>query len=251
MGDVCERTNLTLLPYHHPMLRDQAETVEFPLSLEDSKLINDMLFSVEEPQLASAGAPWPSAAGMAAPQWGASRRIFVIQRQYFETSKHFQEVEKHLNGSERFVVVINPKYKGICQKAFEFMNDNSENDFNNTTDDCPINRTNKIIYDAEEITGMEGCFSVPGRNGLVRRYKFIEANFFSIDGTELSMVLDGWSARVFQHETDHIEGILYDDSVANKCIVLFYHCYLLYFIIIIIVCIVLYCICILSTVIVN
>ena len=132
MGAVYERTNLTLLPYHHPMLRDQAETVEFPLSLEDSKLINDMLFSVEKPQLASAGAPWPSAAGMAAPQWGASRRIFVIQRQYFETSKHFQEVEKHLNGSERFVVVINPKYRGINRRTYDSMNDHSENDIHNS-----------------------------------------------------------------------------------------------------------------------
>ena len=218
MGDLCKQTNLTLLPYHHPLLRYQAETVEFPLSQEDSRLINDMLYSVEEPQLAAAGAPWPSAAGMAAPQWGASRRIFVIQRQYFNTSKQFLNINRHLSGSDHFVVAINPEYKGISQKTFDFMNDDSENSLYNTTDDGQIDNPNQIIYEAEEITGTEGCFSVPGRRGLVRRYKFIEANFFSIDGTELSMVLDGWSARVFQHETDHTDGILYDDPVANKCI---------------------------------
>ena len=218
MGDICARKNLTLLPYHHQLLRDQAETVEFPLSQQDSRLINDMLYSVEEPQLAAAGAPWPSAAGMAAPQWGASRRIFVMLRQFFHTTKDFLKINKHLSGNNRFVVVINPKYKGISQKTFDSMNDDSENDLYHRTDDCQIDSTNQIVYDAEEITDMEGCFSVPGKRGLVRRYKRIEANFCSIDGTELSMVLDGWPARVFQHETDHTEGILYDDSIANKCI---------------------------------
>ena len=218
MGDICERTNLTLLPYHHPLLRYQAETVEFPLSHEDSRLINDMLYSVEEPQLAAAGAPWPSAAGMAAPQWGASRRIFVIRRQYLNTSKHFLNINKHFSGSDHFVVVINPKYRGINRRTYDSMNDHSENDLYDRTNDCQIDSTNQIIYDAEAITDMEGCFSVPGRRGLVSRYKVIEANFFSIDGTEMSMVLDGRPARVFQHETDHTDGILYDDSVANKCI---------------------------------
>ena len=87
MEDQFERTNLTLLPYHHPLLRAQAETVEFPLCSEDLKLINDMLYSVEDSQLKAAEAPWPSAAGMAAPQWGVSKQIFVIRRKFLKNNR--------------------------------------------------------------------------------------------------------------------------------------------------------------------
>ena len=84
MNDLQEQQLLQLLPYHDALLRAPAQTVIFPLSKDDSDLISNMLYSVEDSQLAAAKAPWPSAAGMAAPQWGASRRIFVIQRQYLD-----------------------------------------------------------------------------------------------------------------------------------------------------------------------
>ena len=212
--------NLTLLPYHHPLLKDRATTVEFPLPPEDSQLINDMLYSVEEPQLAAAGAPWPSAAGMAAPQWGASRRIFVIQRQYLKTSKHFLKVEQHLRGSDRFVVIINPKYTAISQKTY-IENEDSEGCHILLTGNTEIQGNNEALNNLEEIVNMEGCFSVPGKRGLVKRYKFIKAEFSLLDGTTFSLMLSGWPARVFQHETDHTEGILYDDSDANKCVKIF------------------------------
>jgi len=68
---------LRLLPYGDPLLRTQAQTLKFPPSDDEIELIKNMLYSVEEPQLKAAKAPWSSAAGMAAPQWGFSKRIFV------------------------------------------------------------------------------------------------------------------------------------------------------------------------------
>ena len=216
MENKCERTNLTLLPYHHPLLRVQAEAVEFPLSSEDLKLINDMLYSVEDSQLKAAKAPWSSAAGMAAPQWGASRRIFVIRKQYLDTSKYVQKYGIELQGSNYFVVVINPQYEGVSRSIFD-ADENSESCVGNNTE----NDKNQSIYKtpdaSEESIDWEGCFSVPGKRGKVRRFKFIRAKFYSLCGTEYSIMLDGWTARVFQHETDHTEGRLYDDSVANIC----------------------------------
>merc|ERR1719361_2759124 len=114
MNDLQEQRLLQLLPYHDPLLRDPAQTVIFPLSKDDSDLISNMLYSVEDSQLAAAKAPWPSAAGMAAPQWGASRRIFVIQRQYLELSDPATKTQQNeLPGSDTFIVVINPKYDGL------------------------------------------------------------------------------------------------------------------------------------------
>jgi peptide deformylase len=58
---------------------------------------------------------------------------------------------------------------------------------------------------------------VPNKNGTVRRFSKIQAKFQSIDGTEHSIIIEDWPARVFQHETDHTEGRLYDDQKAGRC----------------------------------
>ena len=177
---------LKLVPYDDPTLRVQATTVSFPLSVEDLELIKNMLYSVEEPQLATAKAPWPSAAGMAAPQWGVSKRIFVIRRKFLEDFT--KTSSSHFEGSENFIVVINPEYSSLNP------NDSVENE------------------------AIEGCFSVPNKNGIVRRFVKIEVWFQTMDGKNHQLILENWPARVFQHETDHTEGRLYDDKVANKCI---------------------------------
>ena len=65
---------LTLVDFHHPLLRQSIEPVHFPLSDIDKQLIQDMKYSIEVDQLKKAGAPWDAAAGMAANQWGANKR---------------------------------------------------------------------------------------------------------------------------------------------------------------------------------
>ena len=82
---------LSLLPYDDPLLRIQAQTLKFPLSDDEIELIENMLYSVEEPQLKVAKAPWPSAAGMAAPQWGFSKRIFVIRRKFIQATEENED----------------------------------------------------------------------------------------------------------------------------------------------------------------
>jgi peptide deformylase len=205
-----ERKILKLLPYDDPLLRVQSNTVTFSLPLLDVYLINDMLYSVEAPQLAAAKAPWPSAAGMAAPQWGVSRRIFVIQRQYLKEVVQLSKSDCHLEGSDGFVVVINPEYEGVSQK--EGVDDNIDNN-----KDLKHNEGHISTTSLEEIEDVEGCFSIPGKRGRVRRYNAVRAKFSTKSGIEHSIVLKGWAARVFQHETDHTEGRLYDDPGANRC----------------------------------
>lgn len=56
----------------------------------------------------------------------------------------------------------------------------------------------------------EGCFSIPRALQKVSRYKTILAKYQTLDGQWHEKILTGWLARVFQHETDHLHGVLCD-----------------------------------------
>ncbi|MDF1756747.1 MAG: peptide deformylase [Legionellaceae bacterium] len=71
-----------------------------------------------------------------------------------------------------------------------------------------INPSFEPISDEME-DGWEGCLSVPGMRGLVPRYTAIKYSGYNLDGELISREVDGFHARVVQHEYDHIEGILY------------------------------------------
>lgn len=59
----------------------------------------------------------------------------------------------------------------------------------------------------------EGCLSVPGVFGMVKRPKTITVKAFTRDGKEVVLKLSDLSATVFQHEIDHLNGILFIDKV--------------------------------------
>jgi peptide deformylase len=61
----------------------------------------------------------------------------------------------------------------------------------------------------------EGCLSVPFYFGEVKRHKSIVCVFNDIDGKEKKIRAYGFLARVIQHETDHLDGILFIDKVKN------------------------------------
>jgi len=64
----------------------------------------------------------------------------------------------------------------------------------------------------EVVRGQEGCLSIPGRRGVVPRYSGVTVSYK--DPCTLETVCDsveGFTAVIFQHETDHLEGILYTD----------------------------------------
>lgn len=75
---------------------------------------------------------------------------------------------------------------------------------------------NPEIYeesDMEVLMG-EGCLSVPGLHEDVYRPEKIRIRYFDENFEERDEELDGWRARVVQHEFDHIEGILFTDNVS-------------------------------------
>ena len=62
----------------------------------------------------------------------------------------------------------------------------------------------------------EGCLSIPGIRALVPRYKEIEINYTNQQGMLVETRLEGFVARVFQHEFDHLEGAVYLDRVETN-----------------------------------
>jgi peptide deformylase len=69
--------------------------------------------------------------------------------------------------------------------------------------------------DNEMQDGWEGCLSVPGLRGLVPRFERVRYRGFDERGIPLEREVDGFHARVVQHECDHLDGILYPMRVRD------------------------------------
>jgi len=67
--------------------------------------------------------------------------------------------------------------------------------------------------DMEE--GWEGCLSVPGMRGLVPRYRHLRYQGYDAQGSAIDCTVEGFHARVVQHEVDHLDGILFPERVRD------------------------------------
>ena len=115
--------------------------------------------------------------GLAGPQVARSWRIVVVRLPDSEEGR-----EEHGENAGRLHVVANPS----------------------------ITRRSEAI-----VTGVEGCLSLPGLLGEVERHEGIEVTGQDRQGTPIRLAADGWLARVFQHEIDHLDGILYIDIASR------------------------------------
>lgn len=170
---------LKLAEYHDKILRTKTQPVQFPLSITDQQIIADMKYSIQPEQLLAAGAPWDGAVGMAANQWGIDKSIFL----YCPSGDTVNDLE----------VIINPSYSTMPTSVISVKADD---------------------YECE----WEGCFSVPGARGNIKRHKRVSVQYQNEQGTVIERELNGWEARVWQHENDHLNGLLYDDVNAGKCL---------------------------------
>jgi len=119
--------------------------------------------------------------GLAAPQIGVGLRVFVM-----EDPKPRVDADKDAEAKERtvipFEVVVNPIWRPS---------------------------------DDEMRTFPEGCLSIPGLLAPIPRHRVIEAEWTAVDGTLRKETLRGWPARIFQHESDHLDGKLYLDYLED------------------------------------
>jgi len=67
----------------------------------------------------------------------------------------------------------------------------------------------------EESEGWEGCLSVPGMRGLVPRITSVRYQGFDLNGAPIDRTVEGFHARVVQHEVDHLDGILFPQRVRD------------------------------------
>jgi peptide deformylase len=66
---------------------------------------------------------------------------------------------------------------------------------------------------SEIVDDWEGCLSIPDIRGKVPRHREIRVRAFNRDGERIELRAKGFSARVIQHETDHLDGILFFDRM--------------------------------------
>jgi peptide deformylase len=114
--------------------------------------------------------------GLAAPQIGLSERIIVIE--YFER----EEDEEKEDAPKKVWAVLNPE----IIKASE-----------------------------EKLMGVEGCLSIPGLVGEVERHAAVQVKGMNRHGKPMKIKAEGWLARIFQHEIDHLNGVLFTDRATR------------------------------------
>ncbi|MEM7334648.1 MAG: peptide deformylase [Chloroflexota bacterium] len=115
--------------------------------------------------------------GLAAPQIGRNLRMAVI-----ETLPKEDDDGNEIPDSRDLYVVINPEI---------------------------------VWYSNEIVSGIEGCLSIPGYLGEVDRPDSIRVRALNREGKKVKLKLEGWTARIFQHEIDHLDGVLFIDKLTS------------------------------------
>lgn len=72
-----------------------------------------------------------------------------------------------------------------------------------------------LSHSDEIVRDWEGCLSVPDVRALVPRYQEIEVVYIDVKGKQQRQVLTDFVARIFQHELDHLNGVLFPDRVVS------------------------------------
>lgn len=73
-----------------------------------------------------------------------------------------------------------------------------------------------VKYEGEQVADYEGCLSVSGVYGKVKRASKIRVKALDLEGNEVRFKAEGFLARVVQHEIDHTNGILFIDHIRNQ-----------------------------------
>lgn len=86
-----------------------------------------------------------------------------------------------------------------------------------------VEEGNPVVFINPEITkaegeqfGLEGCLSIPGKTGMVRRPQKIRVKAYDLDMKEFELEVENLFARAVCHECDHLDGKLYIDLVEGE-----------------------------------
>jgi peptide deformylase len=65
------------------------------------------------------------------------------------------------------------------------------------------------------VEGQEGCLSIPNWQGLVERPQWVEVKAQDVNGRRIKLKVDNYLARIFSHEIDHLNGVLFTDHIKD------------------------------------
>ncbi|AMV40546.1 peptide deformylase [Planctomyces sp. SH-PL62] len=84
-------------------------------------------------------------------------------------------------------------------------------------EEAPIVAINPEIVERsdEMVKGWEGCLSIPGLRGEVPRHRRIVARYRDVHGAEVVREFEDFVARIFQHEDDHLRGLVFLDRLES------------------------------------
>jgi len=116
--------------------------------------------------------------GLAAPQVNIPERLIVVEYGEEEEDENGEVIEK----PKKLFAVINPEI---------------------------------VKFSKETETGVEGCLSIPGLVGEVERYSKVQVKGLNRRGQPVKIKAEGWLARIFQHEIDHLDGVLFPDRATQ------------------------------------
>ncbi len=101
---------------------------------------------------------------------------------------------------------------GVSQRLIVIRLPEDKEEYGENSDKTFVVANPKIIKTSKKIVeGTEGCLSIPGFLGEVDRHETVVVTGQDRNGKDFRVKADGWFARIFQHEIDHLEGILYID----------------------------------------
>lgn len=118
--------------------------------------------------------------GLAAPQIGIPLRLAVLEDTYTPDP---EAAELRERSALPFFTIMNPRYEPISEESAAFY---------------------------------EGCLSFEGYQGVVVRHRSVALDYDDETGTARRREFHGWQARIVQHETDHLNGIVYVDKVLTR-----------------------------------
>lgn len=72
-----------------------------------------------------------------------------------------------------------------------------------------------VSHSGEVVKDWEGCLSIPGIRGLIPRYRQIEVEYTTREGQRVRQELTDFVARIFQHECDHLNGMVFLDRLES------------------------------------
>ncbi|MGC9099988.1 MAG: peptide deformylase [Caldisericum sp.] len=135
----------------------------------------------------------------------------ILRKKAKKLTKVDREIEKIINDMFKTMQLNTPKGIGLAATqvgvTYSFFIYELE-------DDRGVVINPEILEKRKETENEEeGCLSVPGIYGIVERPKEIVVRYLDLDGKVHEEILSGLKGRVFQHEIDHLNGIIFTDYI--------------------------------------